>query len=103
MNFQFTPIELWVKSYPPTEGKNLKWTEKRSTNRVAMKKYGIACRNVVIGKSDSSHDPRFHAASVPIVVPTTKLIMVDKPTRTMVQYMCCAMTCVMGTLPRVNE
>ena len=57
----------------------------------------------MIGSSASSHEPRLQAASVPIVVPTTKLITVAKPTSITVHQMCWAMMCVTGTLPRLSE
>src|SRR6267143_5178834 len=56
----------------------------RTTTR-ARKKYGIAWKNVAPGNTQSSHEPRRHEISTPIVVPAKKLMVVATTSKPSVQ------------------
>src|SRR6266568_5584817 len=79
MNGPFSPTSIFG-SEPPLIGNAPRSLPSTISTTSAKKKYGTAWKNVATGSTPSSHEPRRHATTMPMIVPARKLTTVAAPT-----------------------
>src|SRR5215472_3236896 len=84
INGALNPGLTSVVLYPEFVGNQPSLVANTATIKIATKKYGAAWKNVIVGSRLSSQLPRRQAAAIPSSVPSTKLMIVARPTRPIV-------------------